>query len=117
MAVQNVEWRGHSNARAEKQEEQQQLQAIHGLGRDLQSLRTFGFAAVLLATAGPSADTKLGPAPAGSALSYQQANLPAGFTMWMSPSISEGAATVTSVPAPTLHGRNLADYCAQQAHG
>ncbi|KAL1417722.1 hypothetical protein MTO96_026625 [Rhipicephalus appendiculatus] len=51
---------------------------------------------------GPSVDTKLGAAPAVSALSYQQAKLPAGFTTWMSPSISQGAGTVTPVPALTL---------------
>lgn len=115
MAVQNVDWRSPReggmgmpmpvrlfDARAEEQKEQQQLEAIHSLGEDLQSLGTFDFAAVLLAAGGASVDTKLGPAPAGSALSYQQAKLPAGFTTWMSPSISQGAATVTPVPALTL---------------
>lgn len=115
MAVQNVDWRSPReggmgmpmpvrlfDARAEEQKEQQQLEAIHSLGEDLQSLGTFDFAAVLLAAGGPSVDTKLGPAPAGSALSYQQAKLPAGFTTWLSPSISQGAATVTPVPALTL---------------
>ncbi|KAH7932591.1 hypothetical protein HPB51_029212 [Rhipicephalus microplus] len=106
MAVQNVDWRspreGGIDARAEEQKEQQHLEAIHSLGEDLQSLGTFDFAAILLAAGGPSVDTKLGPAPAGSALSYQQAKLPAGFTTWMSPSISQGAATVTPVPALTL---------------
>ncbi|XP_075739407.1 uncharacterized protein LOC119167774 [Rhipicephalus microplus] len=47
-------------------------------------------------------DTRLGPEPAGSALSYQQAKLPAGFTTWMSPGSTKGAATVTPVPALTL---------------
>ncbi|XP_075730954.1 uncharacterized protein LOC142774509 [Rhipicephalus microplus] len=115
MAVQNVDWRSPReggmgmpmpvrlfDARAEEQKEQQHLEAIHSLGEDLQSLGTFDFAAILLAAGGPSVDTKLGPAPAGSALSYQQAKLPAGFTTWMSPSISQGAATVTPVPALTL---------------
>ncbi|XP_037518828.1 uncharacterized protein LOC119395886 [Rhipicephalus sanguineus] len=115
MAVQNMDWRSPReggmgmpmpvrlfDARAEEQKEQQHLEAIHSLGEDLQSLGTFDFAAILLAAGGPSVDTKLGPAPAGSALSYQQAKHPAGFTTWMSPSISQGAATVTPVPAFTL---------------
>ncbi|KAH7932602.1 hypothetical protein HPB51_029206 [Rhipicephalus microplus] len=90
------------DARAEEEKEQQHLEAIHSLVEDLQSLGTSDFAAILLAAGWPSVNSKLGPAPAGSALSYQQAKLPAGFTTWMSPGIMQGAATVTSVPALTL---------------
>ncbi|KAH8032836.1 hypothetical protein HPB51_003050 [Rhipicephalus microplus] len=93
MAVQNVDWRSPReggmdmpmpvrlfDARAEDEKKQQHLEAIYSLGDDLQILGTFDFAAILLAAGGPSVKTKLGPAPVGSALSYQQAKLPAGFT-------------------------------------
>ncbi|KAH9383390.1 hypothetical protein HPB48_024632 [Haemaphysalis longicornis] len=69
-----------------------QLEAIHILGKDLYTLRTFDFAAVLVAPGGLSVDTKLGPVPAGSSLSYQQANFPAGLDY------VTRAATVTPVP-------------------
>ncbi|KAH8036580.1 hypothetical protein HPB51_001614 [Rhipicephalus microplus] len=101
-------WHGHADAvatfdaRAEEEKEQQHLEAVHSLVEDLQSLGTSDFAAILLAAGWPSVNSKLGPAPAGSALSYQQAKLPAGFATWMSPGIMQGAATVTSVPALTL---------------
>lgn len=117
-SVQDVDWRSSReggvemampmqlyDARAEKQEDEQQRQSFHALGRGLENIESFDFALVLLAARRQSVETKLGPAPAGSPMSYQQAQLPAGFTTWMSDSIFMGAGTVSLVPAPSLFDR------------
>ncbi|KAG0423163.1 hypothetical protein HPB47_001052 [Ixodes persulcatus] len=106
MSVQDVDWRSSReggvemampvqlyDARAEKQKDEQQLQSFHALGRGLENIGNFDFASVLLAARRQSVETKLGPAPAGSPMSYQQAQLPAGFTTWMSDNIVMGAGT------------------------
>ncbi|XP_040072516.2 uncharacterized protein LOC115329946, partial [Ixodes scapularis] len=115
MSVQDVDWRSPReggmptpmpvrlfDACAKKQDEQRQLELLHELGRTLQSLGNQDFGAVLLAARGPLTDTKLGPAPAGSPLSYQQAMLPSGYKTWTSANISAGIGLATSVPELSL---------------
>ncbi|KAG0435467.1 hypothetical protein HPB47_018462, partial [Ixodes persulcatus] len=109
MGVQDVDWRSPReggvptpmpvrlfDACAKKQEEQRQLELLHELGRTLQRPGDQAFGAVLLAAPGPLTDTKLGPAPAGSQLSYQQAMLPSGYKTWTSANISGGIGLATS---------------------
>ncbi|KAM7313309.1 uncharacterized protein ISCGN_003184 [Ixodes scapularis] len=118
MSVQDVDWRSSReggmemampvqlyDARAEKQEDEQQLQSFHALGRGLENIGNFDFASVLLAARRQSVETKLGPAPAGSPMSYQQAQLPAGFTTWMSDNIVMGAGTISLIPVPSFFNR------------
>ncbi|KAG0418012.1 hypothetical protein HPB47_005186 [Ixodes persulcatus] len=114
-SVQDVDWRSPReggvptpkpvrlfDACAKKQDEQRQLELLHELGRTLQSLGNQDLGAVLLAARGPLTDTKLGPAPAGSQLSYQQAMLPSGYKTWTSANISAGIGLATSVPELSL---------------
>ncbi|KAG0414493.1 hypothetical protein HPB47_008336 [Ixodes persulcatus] len=127
MSVQDVDWRSSReggvemampvqlyDARAEKQKDEQQLQSFHALGRGLENIGNFDFASVLLAARRQSVETKLGPAPAGSPMSYQQAQLPAGFTTWMSDNIVMGAGT--EIQLSPEEARDLERNTRQQRH-
>ncbi|CAN7992681.1 unnamed protein product [Ixodes hexagonus] len=115
MSVQDVDWRSPReggvpvpvlvrlfDARAKRHQDQQQLESFHKLGTSLDRLGNHHFAAVLRAATGTFTETKLGLAPAGSPLSYQQAKLPAGFKAWVSSSLSGGSGALGPVPGAFL---------------
>ncbi|KAH7984501.1 hypothetical protein HPB52_022139 [Rhipicephalus sanguineus] len=58
---------------------QEQLDRMHKLGEGLKKRGNHSFGSMLLAAKGPFVETRLGLAPIGSPLSYQQALLPGGF--------------------------------------
>ncbi|CAN8023680.1 unnamed protein product [Ixodes persulcatus] len=114
-SVQDVDWRSSRecgvpvpvplrlfDAHAKMHQDQQQLKSFHELGASLDKLGNHHFAAVLRAATGTFAETRLGHAPAGSPLSYQQAKLPAGFKTWVSSSLSRGSGTLGPVPGGFL---------------
>ncbi|KAL3213635.1 hypothetical protein MRX96_007657 [Rhipicephalus microplus] len=63
---------------------QVQLDSTHKLGEGLNKRRNHSSGFMLLAAKGPFVKTRLGLAPVGSPLSYQQALLPGGFVTWLS---------------------------------
>lgn len=65
--------------------------------KTLEELGNHDFASILRAATGPFSDTKLGLAPVGSPLSYQQAMVPAGFKTLISGNILNGAGKLGSV--------------------
>ncbi|KAH7939261.1 hypothetical protein HPB52_009718 [Rhipicephalus sanguineus] len=111
VSVQEVDWRSPRengvpeptprrlfDARAVKDDEKEQLDSLHQLGRVLKELGNDDFGMVLMAAKGLFVETKLGLAPVGSPLSYQRAIVPGGFKTWMSSSISKGTGDITPVP-------------------
>lgn len=71
---------------------------MHKLGEGLKKRGNHSFGSMLLAAKGPFVETRLGLAPIGSPLSYQQALLPGGFETWLSSDILPGSGKVTFVP-------------------
>ncbi|KAL1436393.1 hypothetical protein MTO96_049753 [Rhipicephalus appendiculatus] len=91
-SLQNVDWRSPrqdgasvpisasvSDMCSKQDDEQEQLDSMHKLGEGLKKRGNHSFGSMLLAAKGPFVETRLGLAPVGSPLSYQQALLPGGF--------------------------------------
>ncbi|KAL1480392.1 hypothetical protein MTO96_051069 [Rhipicephalus appendiculatus] len=83
---------------SKQDDQQEQLHRMHKLGEGLKKRANHSFGSMLLAAKGPFVETRLGLAPIGSALSYQQALLPGGFETWVSSDILPGSGRVTFVP-------------------
>ncbi|KAL1429585.1 hypothetical protein MTO96_016095 [Rhipicephalus appendiculatus] len=110
-SLQDVDWRSprqdgalmpisaHVFDMCSKQDDhQEQLHRMHKLGEGLKKRGNHSFGSMLLAAKGPFVETRLGLAPIGSPLSYQQALLPGGFETWVSSDILPGSGRVTFVP-------------------
>lgn len=92
------------DTRRHNEEEAKQVAAIQGLGSKLETLSNSHFAAVLLAVQTPLKETKMGLAPAGSPMTYQQANKCHGFKTWLSRTITPGGGAICPVPKLHLFG-------------